>query len=415
MNTPLKGACIVGQSGGPTSVINASLYGVVKTALDSPHITQVLGAEHGIRGVLDDRLMILDREDPDNLALLPMTPSSALGSVRYKIADPDSDDTDYRRILEIFQKYNVRYFFYIGGNDSMDTCAKISRYMAKVGYDCRVMGVPKTIDNDLWGTDHCPGYGSAAKYIATTLMEVYLDATVYDTGMITVVEIMGRNAGWLTAAAGLASARGMGPDLICLPEVDFDLDRFLGDVERIYRQKGKVLVAVSEGVHDKDSKLISEYGSDLASSVDAFGHAQLGGLAATLVARIKERIPTKLRGLELSLMQRCAAHCASKADVDEAFLAGKTAVEQAIQGQSGFMVAFQRPEAGAYVCQTRLVPLDQTANAERKVPLDWITPDGYGVTQAFIDYAAPLVEGEPVRVMDRGLPKFCKLTGFFAE
>ena len=415
MSEPLRGACLVGQSGGPTSVINSSLYGVVKTALGSPFVTTVYGAEHGVRGILDDRLMILDREDPAELALLPVTPSSALGSVRYKMKDPEADDTDYRRILEIFQKYNIRYFFYIGGNDSMDTCAKVSRYMAGAGYECRVIGVPKTIDNDLFGTDHCPGYGSAAKYIATTLMEVYLDATVYDSGMITVVEIMGRNAGWLTAAAALASARGMGPDLIYLPETDFDLERFFADVQRIYDAKKKVLIAVSEGIHDKDGRYISEYGSDMAQSLDAFGHAQMGGLAATLVALIKARIPTKLRGIELSLMQRCAAHCASKTDVEEAFLAGQFAMEQALAGQTGYMAAFRRAPGTDYACEPFLLPLEQAANAEKKVPLEWITPDGCGVTEDFIAYAAPLVAGEQPRVTQDGLPRFCRLKKVFAE
>ena len=202
----LKGACIFGQSGGPTSVINASAYGVIETALKNPNITRVLGAEHGIKGVLNDRLFDMGQEDAAELELLKYTPSSALGSCRYKMADPEADDTDYQRILEIFKKYDVRYFFYNGGNDSMDTCNKISKYMQKVGYECRVMGVPKTIDNDLFGTDHCPGFASAAKYIATSCMEVYQDARVYDTGMICIIEIMGRHAGWLAVSSAMWSA-----------------------------------------------------------------------------------------------------------------------------------------------------------------------------------------------------------------
>ena len=229
----LKGACIIGQSGGPTSVINASAYGAIKTALENENITRVLGALNGIKGVLDDNLIDMGKEDPEELKLMKHTPSSALGSCRYKLKDPDVDDTDYKRILEIFKKYDVRYFFYNGGNDSMDTCNKISKFMLKNGYECRVMGIPKTIDNDLAGTDHCPGYASAAKYIATSLMEIYHDARVYDTGMITVVEIMGRNAGWLTASAALASYKSDGPDLIYLPEVPFDLDAFMKKVEDI--------------------------------------------------------------------------------------------------------------------------------------------------------------------------------------
>ena len=233
----LKGACIIGQSGGPTSVINASAYGAIKTALESDCITKVLGARHGIKGVLEDDLIDMGKEDPQELEMMKYTPSSALGSCRYKLKDPDEDDTDYKRILEIFKKYDVRYFFYNGGNDSMDTCNKISKFMLKNGYECRVMGIPKTIDNDLAGTDHCPGFASAAKYIATSVMEVYCDAHVYDTGMITIIECMGRHAGWLTAAAALAGVKGCGPDLIYLPEVDFDLDDFTKKVKAIYEQE----------------------------------------------------------------------------------------------------------------------------------------------------------------------------------
>ena len=281
----LKGACIIGQSGGPTSVINASAYGVIDTALKSPCITQVLGAEHGIKGVLNDRLFDMGLEDPEELRLLKYTPSSALGSCRYKIADPEKDDTDYRRILEVFKKHNVRYFFYNGGNDSMDTCNKINTYMQSVGYECRVMGVPKTIDNDLFGTDHCPGYASAAKYIATSMMEVYHDAHVYDTGMIVVMEIMGRHAGWLAASAALASEYGAGPDLIYLPETDFSMPKFIEDVKRVYAEKGNCIIAVSEGIHYEDGGFVSE--AKVAAN-DGFGHAQLGGLAAILAQVLKE-------------------------------------------------------------------------------------------------------------------------------
>ena len=322
----LKGACIIGQSGGPTSVINASAYGVIDTALKSPCITQVLGAEHGIKGVLNDRLFDMGLEDPEELRLLKYTPSSALGSCRYKIADPEKDDTDYRRILEVFKKHNVRYFFYNGGNDSMDTCNKINTYMQSVGYECRVMGVPKTIDNDLFGTDHCPGYASAAKYIATSMMEVYHDAHVYDTGMIVVMEIMGRHAGWLAASAALASEYGAGPDLIYLPETDFSMPKFIEDVKRIYAEKGSCIIAVSEGIHYEDGGFVSE--AKVAAN-DGFGHAQLGGLAAILAQVLKEETGAKVRGIELNLLQRCGAHLASETDIEESFMAGKAAVENA--------------------------------------------------------------------------------------
>ena len=413
MEKTLSGACIIGQSGGPTSVINASAYGVIRTALDTGCITKVYGAAHGIKGVLEDKLYDMGYEDAYELSLLMNTPSSELGSCRYKMADPEVDDTDYRRILEIFKKYDVRYFFYNGGNDSMDTCDKISRYMEKSGYECRIMGVPKTIDNDLANTDHCPGFGSAAKYIATSCAEVYKDAHVYDTGMIVIIEIMGRHAGWLAASSALASLTGCGPDLIYLPERDFDMDEFVASADRIYREKGNCIAVVSEGIHYADGRFVSEA---KVSATDGFGHAQLGGLASLLANVVKERTGAKVRGIELSLLQRCGAHIASKTDVDEAFLAGKTAVEAAVAGETGKMVAFKRESAdGKYVCVPTLVPLTSVANYEKKVPAEWITPDGDSVTQDFIDYALPLISGEPERPTENSLPRYARLKKVLAK
>ena len=409
----LTGACIIGQSGGPTAVINASAQGVIQTALKADCITRVLGAAHGIKGVLEDKLYDMGQEDPAELDLMKFTPSSALGSCRYKLADPDQDDTDYKRILEIFKKYNVRYFFYNGGNDSMDTCNKISKYMQKVGYDCRVMGVPKTIDNDLYGTDHCPGFPSAAKYIATSCMEVYQDARVYDTGMICIIEIMGRHAGWLAGAAALATAYGAGPDLVYLPEADFDMDKFLSDVERIYKEKGNCMVAVSEGIHYADGTFVSEAKT---SATDGFGHAQLGGLAAHLAAVVKEKTGAKVRGIELSLLQRCGAHLASETDIEEAVMSGKAAVENAVNGITDKMVGFQcTRDNGKYVCRTELLNLTDVANTEKKVPLEWINKEHNGVEQPFIDYVLPLIQGEPQLPKVDSLPRFAKLKKVLAK
>ncbi len=403
----LTGACIIGQSGGPTAVINASAQGVIQTALKSDCITRVLGAAHGIKGVLEDKLYDMSQEDPAELELLKYTPSSALGSCRYKLADPDQDDTDYKRILEIFKKYNVRYFFYNGGNDSMDTCNKISKYMQKVGYECRIMGVPKTIDNDLNGTDHCPGFASAAKYIATSCAEVWQDAHVYDTGMVTVIEIMGRHAGWLAGSAALASLTGCGPDLVYLPEVDFDMDKFVADVKAIYEKTGKCMVAVSEGIHFADGRFVSEAET---SATDGFGHAQLGGLAVKLADIIKKQTGAKVRGIELSLLQRCGSHLASKTDVEEAWRAGSAAVEAAVSGVTDKMVAFQcTRENGKYDCQISLEPLDIVANFEKKVPREWINEAGNGVEQPFIDYVLPLIQGELNAPKEHSLPRFAHL------
>ena len=413
MSEKLIGSCIFGQSGGPTAVINASAYGVIRAALDAEEITKVYGAFHGIKGVLDDKLFVMDEEDPEELKLLLHTPSSELGSCRYKIADPEADDTDYKRILEIFKKYNVRYFFYNGGNDSMDTCNKISRYMESVGYECRVMGVPKTIDNDLFGTDHCPGFASAAKYIATSCMEINKDARVYDSGMITIVEIMGRHAGWLAASASLATAYGSGPDLVYLPETDFDMDKFLADVDRIYKKSGKVLVAVSEGIHYADGSFVSEAKT---SATDGFGHAQLGGLAAMLAEIVKAHTGAKVRGIELSLLQRCGAHLASATDVEEACTAGMEAVKNAVNGVSGKMVAFERETVnGKYHCKYVLLPLSSVANFEKKVPLEWINKEGNGLKQEFIDYVLPLIQGEPEIPRVDSLPRYAKLKKVLAK
>ncbi len=405
----LKGACMFGQSGGPTSVINASAAGVFTQALKEEAITKVYGAAHGIRGVLEENFYDMAQEDPKELELLKTTPSSALGSVRYKLADPDKDDTDYKRLLEVFKKYDIRYFFYNGGNDSMDTCNKVSKYMQKSGYEMNIIGVPKTIDNDLWATDHCPGFASAAKYIATSTMEVYHDAHVYDTGMITILEVMGRNAGWLTAATALASLKGTGPDLIYLPEKAFDMDAFIARVKELYAQKKNVIVAASEGIKDKDGRYISEYGSDMSKSKDSFGHAQLGGLAYTLANIVKQETGAKVRGIEFSLLQRCAAHVASKTDIDEAFLAGQAAVKAAVEGQTDMMVAFERAPGKEYKCNIKMIGLHEVANKEKKIPDEWITPDGTGVTQDFIDYALPLIQGATELPFEDGLPRFAKL------
>ncbi len=413
MAEKLIGSAIFGQSGGPTSVINSSAYGVIRTALDSDEITNVYGAENGIIGVLNDRLFDMSKEDADELLLLVNTPSSELGSCRYKIADPDEDDTDYKKILKVFKKYNVRYFFYNGGNDSMDTCNKIYRYMKKVGYECRVIGVPKTIDNDLSGTDHCPGYGSAAKYIATSCMEVSKDNKVYTTDNITVMEIMGRHAGWLTAASVLASEKGEGPDLIYLPETDFDLDQFFDDVQKVHEKKGDVFIAVSEGIHYDNGRFVAEVQT---STTDGFGHAQLGGVANYLGGLLKARTGIKTRAIELSLLQRSAAHMASKTDIEEAIEAGKYAVKSALAGKTGKMVAFERdPESTSYNCKMILVPLSEAANAEKKVPREWINKKGNFVNKEFLDYALPLIQGEPVRYFEDSLPRYAKLKKVIAE
>ncbi len=404
----LYGNAIFGQSGGPTAVINSSAAGVFIEALShSDIIGKVYGAAHGIKGILSEEIFDIGQEDPYELELLKTTPSSALGSCRYKLKDASADETDYIRLLEVFRKYNIRYFFYNGGNDSMDTCNKISKYMQKADWECRVMGVPKTIDNDLFGTDHCPGFASAAKYIATSTMEISLDARVYDFGMVTVIELMGRNAGWLTAATAVSASKGLGPDLIYLPEIPFDIDKMMKDVKNIYDKTKKCVIAVSEGVKSRDGSYIPELVGTVAR--DAFGHAQLGGTAAILSGYIGERLNCKVRGIEFSLLQRCAAHLASKTDVEESFFAGQTAVRSALEGMTDYMVGFERPAAGPYRCIIKMIPLDEVANTERKIPAEWINGEGNGLLPPFLDYIMPLLAGESSPPMIDGVPRFAEL------
>ena len=385
----LIGAAVIGQSGGPSSVINASAYGAIKTALECEEITNVYGMCNGIVGLLNDNLIDMGKEDPDELALMKYTPSSALGSCRYKLADPDVDETDYIKILEMFKKYNIRYFFYNGGNDSMDTCNKISKFMLRNGYEVRCMGIPKTIDNDLAGTDHCPGFASAAKFIATSVMEVYRDSTVYDTGMITIVECMGRHAGWLTAASSLANISGEGPDLIYLPERPFDEEAFLADVQALIEKKRGVVVVCSEGLTDAA-------GQPIVPPVFKVGRATyFGDVSAHLAQLVIRKLGYKARSEKPGLIGRASMLHVSPIDRQEAVLCGETAVHAAVMGVSGKMVALMREPGETYRVRTELVDVHEVMLTEKKLPDVFINERGNGVTQAFIDWCTPLI-GEPL-------------------
>ncbi len=400
----LKGRCVFAQSGGPTTVINASIAGGLLEALENESVTGVLCAHHGIKGVLDEDFFDISLEDKAELEALKHTPASAFGSVRYKLKNPAEDDTDYRRILEVFKKYDVRYFFYNGGNDSMDTCDKISKYMQKSGYDVNVIGIPKTIDNDLCGTDHCPGYGSAAKYIANSIMEINRDASIYPSPLVVVVEIMGRNAGWLTAASKLASVNGFGADLIYLPETPFSYEKFLSDVKTVVDAKKYCVVAVSEGIRFENGKYVGED----QSSTDVFGHSQLGGVCSILKAKAKS-LELKCKAVELNILQRCAAHCASDTDIEESFNAGRQAVKKAVNGETDKMIAFRRKPGETYEIEYVAEPLSSAANAEKQIPAEWITADGTNLTDDFVAYALPLIAGEPNRRLKNGLPVYANL------
>lgn len=410
----LKGACIIGQSGGPTSVINASALGVFLESFKQQNITNVYAAHHGIKGILDDKIFDISKEDLSELELLKTTPSSMIGSVRYKLKNYEDDSIDYHRILEIFKKYDIRYFFYNGGNDSMDTINKISKYLKDVNYQCNCIGIPKTIDNDLFGTDHCPGFGSAAKYVATTISELYLDATVYDLQSLVIVEVMGRNAGWLTASASLASINGYGPDLIYLPEVPFELNKFLNDVKKLIKEKNSGLIVVSEGIKDTNGKYITELFKE--ATKDSFGHTQLGGTASILASYVNKELKIKVRHIELSLIQRSAQHLASKVDIEEAYTAGIKAVQYACSGETDKMVAFERDKnSKVYKINYKLIPLEYAANTEKKIPLEWINADSASLKNEFIEYALPLIQGELKAPLVNGLPRFANLKKIYTE
>jgi 6-phosphofructokinase 1 len=402
----LKGNILYGQSGGPTSVINASAYGVIEEAFRYPDIIgDVFGMRFGIHGALSDSLIKISDQSREELAKLPSTPGAAFGSVRYKLKEFTEDETEYRILLDVFQKHNIRYFFYNGGNDSMDTCDKVHRYCLHKGYDCRIIGIPKTIDNDLPVTDHSPGYGSAAKYIANTMMEIVCDNISYPKSKVAIVEIMGRHAGWLTAASYVATHNGSGPDLIYLPEIPFDSDRFIEDVRRIYTEKKRCVVAVSEGIVDQEGKYVGL----VSEKKDDFGHSQLGGVVHTLTDLITSRLGYGTRPMELGLTQRCAAHLQSSVDLREAIGVGREAVRRAIRGESGMMVCIRRIRNHPYRSSYFTYPLAKIANVEVKIPREMINSEGNGMNESFLDYVVPLIQGEVKAKYEGGVVGFCHL------
>ena len=395
---------IVGQSGGPTSVINASLAGVFQ-ACQHRGAQHVYGMLHGIQGLLSEKVCDLTQRLSSNIdiELLKRTPSSFLGSCRYKLPAPEEDEAVFEKLFAILKKLDIQWFFYIGGNDSMDTINKLARYGKTIGSSIRFMGVPKTIDNDLMLTDHTPGYGSAAKYIGVVMKEIIRDATVYGTNYVTIVEVMGRNAGWLTAAAALARGDDCeGVDLICLPELPFHTDRFLEKVERMQKERESVVIAVSEGVKLPDGRFVCEL-SDDARSVDAFGHINLTGTARYLSNLVARNLPTKTRAVELSILQRCAGHMTSRTDITEAFQVGGAAAKAAFEGITAKMVALKRLSNDPYQCTTELVDIDQVANFEKKVPVEWINEARTDMLPDFLNYARPLIQAELTPIYINGL------------
>ena len=412
MNEKLIGNAIVGQSGGPTAAINATLAGVIKGALANDAVKTVYGMRNGIEGMLGERLVDLGDifVDEKKLDMLIHTPAAALGSCRKKLPDPNSQkDEDvalYEKIFEIFKKYDIRYFFYIGGNDSMDTVAKLSVYAEKKDYAIRIMGVPKTIDNDLVATDHTPGFGSAAKFVSTVMTEIVRDCAVYTTKAVTIVEVMGRDAGWLTASAGVGKALGIdAPDLVYLPERSFSMDEFFASLRVAFEKHPNVVVAVSEGIRFADGRYVGE--GTQSGSTDVFGHKYLAGTAKALELAVKAEFGCKVRSVELNLPQRCGAHIASKTDLDESVAIGAEAVRVAAdEGANGEMVLFERLSSTPYEYVVKHKKVSEIANAVRCVPDEYINAEGNHITDACCEYILPLIEGESYPEYERGLPKY---------
>jgi len=411
----LIGAAVIGQSGGPTAVINATLAGVIGSSFRTHaagKITKLYGMRNGIEGFLDGRVVDLramfslpdGSPDEEKLELLRQTPAAALGSCRRKLPDPEADEAFFDALIERFRALDIRYFFYIGGNDSMDTVAKLSRYVQTHDYPMCVVGLPKTIDNDLPGTDHAPGYGSAAKLIATEVQEIVRDCAVYTVPAVTVVEIMGRDAGWLTAAAALPRITGgFAPDLVYLPEVPFSMQSFFNDVRAVFAKKPNIVVAVSEGLRDSDGKYVGD--SDQSGVTDVFGHRYLAGTAKTLEHAIKREFGCKVRSVELNLPQRCGAHAVSLTDREEAEAAGTAGLEAALYGACGCMISIVRAsEDGGYCVSYETTDIREIANKERLVPREFINDRGNNVTDACLEYLLPLIQGDVQPKMNNGIP-----------
>lgn len=403
----MKKNVIVGQSGGPTAVINGSLYGVVAEGLkQTANIEHVYGMINGIEGFLQDRFMDIGALDSTNeLELVRTTPGAFLGSCRYKLPE-DLTDPVYPELFRKFEEKNIGYFFYIGGNDSMDTVSKLSRYAAGCGSDIRFIGVPKTIDNDLVETDHTPGYGSAAKYVATVVREIATDATVYDNKQsVTIVEVMGRHAGWLTAASILARKfEGDNPVLIYLPEVAFDQDAFIEKVKTCLKTTPNLVVCISEGINDGKGTFICEYASEVGT--DTFGHKMLTGSGKYLENLVKEKIGVKVRSVELNVCQRCSCAHLSRVDLDEAVNAGIYAVQVALAGETGKMITCVRNKSVPYELSYGTADVNIICNQEKPVPAEWIINEGSDISEAFIDYARPLTQGFVELPTKNGIPLF---------
>ncbi|MDD3810366.1 MAG: 6-phosphofructokinase [Erysipelotrichaceae bacterium] len=406
-----KRNCIIGQSGGPTVAINATLAGIISKAKQSGEFQNIYGMINGIQGLIERRIINLLEEfaNDDQIDNLKTTPAMYLGSCRFKLSDHTQDDSQFQKIVLILQELGITDFFYIGGNDSMDTVMKLNRYAKFIGIDINFIGLPKTIDNDLFGTDHTPGFGSAAKYVASSMLEVVHDSSIYDLPSITIVEVMGRNAGWLTASSALSrNEYNSAPDLIYLPEVTFDKDRFLADIENVMKKKRFVVVAVSEGIRDEEGNYLDADSRYVKK--DAFGHILHSGTGKVLETLVYNRFHCKVRSIELNVLQRCAMHIASKCDLDESFNCGIHAIECALNNLSGQVVSMKRVSNDPYTIEYIHNDVENIANLEQKMPRHFINEQGNDITQDAIEYLKPLIQGEVMLRYENGIPTYlsCK-------
>ncbi|MHC4069640.1 MAG: 6-phosphofructokinase [Planctomycetota bacterium] len=404
-----KSNAVVAQSGGPTAVINSSACGVIQEAIKSGKIDRVLGATNGILGVLKEELFDITAERPQIIEALKQTPAAAIGSCRYKLKSIEESKADFERILDVFKAHNIHYFFYAGGNDSMDTADKVNNLAADAGYELTCIGIPKTVDNDLAFTDHCPGYPSVAKYVATCAAEAGRDTeALYTADTCTILEVMGRNAGWIAAATGLASrCLEDAPHLIYMPEAAFTLEKFVKDVKQVYNELGRVFIVSGEGLKDKSGKYITA--DEGKFSKDSFGHVQLGGVGAMLKNVVESEVGIKARFNLLGTNQRSAMHFASLTDVNEAYMCGQMAVKAALEGENGKMITLVREDSAEYKCTTGFAQLADVANGEKKVPPEYINKAGNHITDAMRDYVRPLVHGQaPINIGADGLPVFMR-------
>lgn len=406
----MKRNCFIGQSGGPTAAINASLAGVIAECMDTKQFDHVYGMINGIKGLLENKYMDLLKvfENEEDIEKLKHSPAMYLGSCRYKLPTYQDDPQTYELLFHTFEKLNITDFYYIGGNDSMDTVAKLSAYAQKIDSSIRFIGIPKTIDNDLMGTDHTPGFGSAAKYVAASILEIAYDSSIYKLNSVTIVEIMGRNAGWLTAASALARTQySDAPDLIYLPEVPFIKENFLNDIREVFKRKRSIIIAVSEGIKKPDGQFLDS--DSKYAKRDAFGHILHSGTGKVLETMVYQEFKCKVRSIELNVLQRCAMHIASQIDLDESFDIGRYAVKTSMSGETGVMMVFNRISNQPYVVECDFKDVSEIANLEQRIPVEWINKEHNDITQKLYDYLYPLIQGEVHLQYENGIPQYINI------